>query len=52
MLNLSEASSGRVWLDRFSELERGIENLRSEFNLFHRKFKDFKKQFEPTLLKS
>lgn len=32
--------------DRIEELERELENLRSEFNLFRASFEEFKKQFE------
>ena len=32
--------------DRISELERELENLRNEFNLFRESFEEFKKQFE------
>jgi uncharacterized protein len=32
--------------DRIAELEREIENLRNEFNLFRESFEEFKKQFE------
>ena len=32
--------------DRVSELEREIENLRNEFNLFRESFEEFKKQFD------
>lgn len=32
--------------DRISELERELENLRSEFNLFRESFEEFKKQFD------
>ena len=46
MSNLREASSGQTRNDRIAELEREIENLRSEFNLFRQEFEDFKKQFE------
>ena len=44
--NLREVSSGSSKNDRISELEREIENLRNEFNLFRESFEDFKKQFE------
>lgn len=44
--NLREASGGQNRNDRIAELEREIENLRSEFNLFRQAFEDFKKQFE------
>ncbi len=44
--NLREVSSGQTRNDRIAELEREIENLRSEFNLFRQEFEDFKKQFE------
>jgi uncharacterized protein len=44
--NLREASGGQTRNDRIAELEREIENLRSEFNLFRQEFEDFKKQFE------
>lgn len=46
MSNLREASSSQTRNDRIAELEREIENLRSEFNLFRQEFEDFKKQFE------
>jgi uncharacterized protein len=46
MSSLREASSGQTRNDRIAELEREIENLRSEFNLFRQEFEDFKKQFE------
>ena len=46
MSNLREVSSGQTRNDRIAELEREIENLRSEFNLFRQEFEDFKKQFE------
>jgi hypothetical protein len=46
MSNLREASGGQTRNDRIAELEREIENLRSEFNLFRQEFEDFKKQFE------
>ena len=32
--------------DRIGELERELENLRNEFNLFRESFEEFKKQFE------
>ena len=32
--------------DRIAELERELENLRNEFNLFRESFEEFKKQFE------
>ncbi|MEO6589937.1 MAG: YceH family protein [Pyrinomonadaceae bacterium] len=32
--------------DRISELERELENIRSEFNLFRESFEEFKKQFD------
>ena len=32
--------------DRISELERELENLRNEFNLFRESFEEFKKQFD------
>ncbi|CAN5669528.1 YceH family protein [soil metagenome] len=32
--------------DRIGELERKLENLRNEFNLFRESFEEFKKQFE------
>ena len=44
--NPREASGGQTRSDRIAELEREIENLRSEFNLFRQEFDDFKKQFE------
>lgn len=46
MSNLREVSSSQTRNDRIAELEREIENLRSEFNLFRQEFEDFKKQFE------
>ena len=46
MSSLRETSSGQTRNDRIAELEREIENLRSEFNLFRQEFEDFKKQFE------
>lgn len=46
MSNLREVSGGQTRNDRIAELEREIENLRSEFNLFRQEFEDFKKQFE------
>lgn len=44
--NLREVSSGQTRGDRIAELERELENLRSEFNLFRESFESFKKQFE------
>lgn len=41
-----EISAGQTKNDRIAELEREIENLRSEFNLFRESFEEFKKQFE------
>ena len=41
-----ESSSGQSKSDRISELERELENLRNEFNLFRESFEEFKKQFD------
>lgn len=40
------SSSGQTQNERIAELERELENLRSEFNLFKESFEEFKKQFE------
>lgn len=37
---------GQTKNDRLAEVERELENLRNEFNLFRQSFEDFKKQFE------
>ena len=39
-------SGGQTQNERVAELERELENLRSEFNLFRQEFEEFKKQFE------
>lgn len=39
-------SAGQTANDRLAEVERELENLRNEFNLFRQSFEDFKKQFE------
>lgn len=44
--NLREVSGGQTKNDRIAELEREIENLRNEFNLFRESFEEFKRQFE------
>jgi uncharacterized protein YceH (UPF0502 family) len=44
--NLREVSAHQPRADRIAELEREIENLRNEFNLFRESFEEFKKQFE------
>ena len=46
MSNMREVSGGQTRNDRIAELEREIENLRSEFNLLREEFGEFKKQFE------
>ncbi len=46
MSNLREVSGSQTRTDRIGELEREIENLRNEFNLFRQSFEEFKKQFE------
>lgn len=43
---MHETSGGHARTDRIAELEREIENLRNEFNLFRESFEEFKKQFE------
>lgn len=40
------SSGGQTQSERIAELERELENLRSEFNLFRESFEEFKKQFE------
>ena len=44
--NLREMPAHQSKNDRLGELEREIENLRNEFNLFRESFEEFKKQFE------
>ena len=44
--NLREVAGGQTRSDRVGELEREVENLRNEFNLFRESFEEFKKQFE------
>lgn len=44
--NLQNISAHQPRADRIGELEREIENLRNEFNLFRESFEEFKKQFE------
>ena len=41
-----ESSSVQSKGDRIGELERELENLRNEFNLFRESFEEFKKQFD------
>lgn len=44
--SLHNVSASQPRADRIGELEREIENLRNEFNLFRESFEEFKKQFE------
>ena len=44
--SLREVSGAHTRTDRIAELERELENLRNEFNLFRESFEEFKKQFE------
>jgi uncharacterized protein YceH (UPF0502 family) len=40
------SSGSQTQSERITELERELENLRNEFNLFRESFEEFKKQFE------
>lgn len=40
------SSASQTGNERVAELERELENLRGEFNLFRQEFEEFKKQFE------
>lgn len=44
--NEKTTSGSQTQSERIAELERELENLRSEFNLFRESFEEFRKQFE------
>ncbi|HSK71995.1 MAG TPA: DUF480 domain-containing protein, partial [Pyrinomonadaceae bacterium] len=46
LIQEKSVSGSQARNDRLAEVERELENLRNEFNLFRQSFEDFKKQFE------